>query len=156
MAKEIERKFLVKDNRYRELAEPVRYQQGYLSTEKGRTVVVRTAGGKGIVQIKGVVVGITRTEFEYEIPLEDAELMLNELCEKPLIEKERYIVEADGFQWHVDEFHGENEGLVVAEIELETENQQIKLPQWIDKEVSGDTRYFNSQLVKNPYTKWKS
>ena len=154
MAEEIERKFLVRDVQYRNLAEPVYYQQGYLSTEKYRTVVVRVAGDKGLLVIKGLTEGITRTEFEYEIPVKDAKMMLDELCEKPLIQKQRYIIEIDGLTWYVDEFHGKNEGLVVAEVELESEEQRVELPEWVGREVSGDPKYFNSSLVGNPYSKW--
>lgn len=93
-------------------------------------------------------------EYEYEIPVEDANVLLNELCEKPIIEKNRYKIEFAGFIWEVDEFFGENEGLVVAEIELKSEDQQFEKPEWVGDEVSGDPRYFNSNLINNPYSSW--
>ncbi|NNK14314.1 MAG: CYTH domain-containing protein, partial [Desulfofustis sp.] len=96
-----------------------------------------------------------RTEFEYEIPVADAKNLLNELCEQPIIEKKRYKIEYRGFVWEVDEFFGENEGLVVAEIELESEDQTFETPEWVGEEVTGDPRYFNSNLIKNPFIKWK-
>ena len=154
MGKEIERKFLVhEDAAWRSAAGTV-YRQGYLSTVKERTVRVRTIGDKGYLTIKGITVGATRLEYEYEIPHSDAQALLNELCEKPLIEKNRYKIVHQGFTWEVDEFFGENDGLVVAEIELESEEQSFEKPEWVGKEVTGDQRYFNSSLIKEPYTQW--
>ena len=154
MGKEIERKYLVKNDDWKKLAEGIYYKQGYLSTVKERTVRVRTIGEKGYLTIKGLTVGVTRSEFEYEIPAEEANQMLDNLCERPIIEKLRAKIEYKGLIWEIDEFHGENEGLVVAEVEIKDENQAIDLPEWIGEEVSGDPRYFNSNLIKNPYTKW--
>ena len=152
MGREIERKFRVKKGVWRD-QKATKYRQGYLSTEKTRTVRVRTIEDKGYLTIKGISIGASRLEFEYEIPLQDADALL-EICEKPLIEKNRHKVENDGFVWEVDEFFGENQGLIVAELELETEDQYFSRPEWLAEEVTGDPRYFNSNLVKNPYTKW--
>ncbi len=154
MAKEIERKFLVRSDDWKNLAKGKYYRQGYLSTVKERVVRVRTIDDKGFMTIKGVTVGVTRSEFEYAIPAEDANIMLDTLCEKPIIEKFRAKVEHAGLVWEIDEFHGDNEGLVVAEVELTDEHQKIELPAWIGEEVSGDPRYFNSNLIKHPFTQW--
>ena len=152
MGKEIERKFLLKEGAWRNQIS-MKYRQGYLSSAKERIVRVRTIDDKGYLTIKGITVGASRMEFEYEIPLQDANTLLD-ICEKPLIEKKRYRVEEDGFIWEIDEFLGENRGLIVAEVELESEDQVLPKPDWIEKEVTGDPRYFNSNLIKNPYTKW--
>jgi len=154
MAIEIERKFLVKGDAWRK-GKRTRYCQGFLSTVKERTVRVRTKEDKGYLTIKGIATGARRMEFEYEIPLQDA-IALLELCEKPLIEKDRYELEKGGIVWEVDEFFGENRGLIVAELELENENQYFPRPDWLGEEVTGDSRYFNSNLIKNPYTKWQT
>jgi len=154
MAKEIEKKFLVKNESWKEGAKITYYKQGYLSSTKERVVRVRTIDKKGFLTIKGITIGVTRSEFEYEIPAEEANLMLDNLCEKPVIEKNRAKVSYEGLIWEIDEFFGENEGLVVAEVELSDENQEIKKPDWVGEEVSGDPRYFNSNLIKHPYTKW--
>lgn len=154
MGKEIERKYLVKGDAWRKLATGTVYRQGYLSTVKERTVRVRTINDNGFLTIKGITKGISRLEFEYEIPEADARKLLDELCERPLIEKSRYKITYAGMVWEVDEFAGDNAGLVIAEVELETEDQQIDLPDWIGEEVSGDPRYFNSNLIAHPYTRW--
>ena len=152
MAKEIERKFRVKEGTWRQ-AKSTKYRQGYLSTVKERTVRVRTIEDKGYLTIKGISIGASRMEYEYEIPRQDADALLG-ICAKPLIEKNRYKVAHGGFVWEVDEFFGENQGLIVAEIELESEDQYFSMPDWVGEEVSGDPRYFNSNLIKNPYTTW--
>ena len=152
MGKEIEKKFTVKEGDWCN-KKATKYRQGYLSTVKERTVRVRTIEDKGYLTIKGIAIGASRMEFEYEIPLQDADELL-EICEKPLIEKNRYKLEHGGFVWEVDEFFGENQGLIVAEIELESEDQHFPEPDWVGEEVTGDSRYFNSNLIKNPYTKW--
>jgi len=154
MAKEIEKKFLVKNDSWKKGAKITYYRQGYLSSVKERVVRVRTIDKKGFLTIKGITVGVSRNEFEYEIPVEDANIMLDNLCEKPIIEKNRAKVEYEGLIWEIDEFFGENEGLVVAEVELTDENQEFKKPDWVGEEVSGDPRYFNSNLIKNPYKTW--
>ncbi|MCP4043682.1 MAG: CYTH domain-containing protein [Gammaproteobacteria bacterium] len=154
MGKEIERKFLVKGDTWRELAEGTHYRQGYLSTVKERTVRVRTINDQGYLTVKGISKGIARAEYEYEIPLGDANAMLDDLCERPLIEKTRRKIQHAGFIWEVDEFSGENQGLIIAEVELKDENQAFEKPDWIGKEVSDDARYFNANLIRNPYSKW--
>jgi CYTH domain-containing protein len=154
MAKEIERKFLVKGDAWKRAAKGIEYRQGYLSSVKERVVRVRTIENKGFLTIKGVTKGVSRTEFEYEISVADANIMLDEICEKPLIEKKRYKISFGGLVFEVDEFFGENEGLVVAEVELKDEKQKVDLPDWIDAEVSGDPRYFNSNLIQHPFKKW--
>jgi len=154
MSKEIERKFLVKGDAWKSLVKGTRYRQGYLNSVKERTVRVRTVGDKGFLTIKGITTGASRTEYEYPIPVSDAEAMLNDLCEKPLIEKNRYKIKDRNLTWEVDEFFGENQGLIVAEVELESESQSVEKPEWIGKEVTGDPRYFNANLIKHPYTKW--
>jgi CYTH domain-containing protein len=152
MAKEIERKFLVKEGTWRN-EKGTEYRQGYLNSAKERIVRVRTIDDKGYLTIKGITVGASRTEFEYQIPRQDADQLLD-LCEKPLIEKIRYQVVEGDFVWEIDEFLGENRGLIVAEVELESEDQAFSKPDWVGKEVTGDPRYFNSNLIKNPYTMW--
>lgn len=154
MGIEIEKKFLLTGNAWKELAKGTAYRQGYLNSQKERTVRVRTIDDAGFLTVKGVSVGATRMEFEYDIPLEDAKTLLDELCEKPIIEKNRYKIEFGGFIWEVDEFFGENKGLVVAEIELESEDQKFEKPEWVGEEVTGDPRYYNSNLIKEPYTRW--
>jgi len=152
MAKEIERKFLVKEETWRQ-AKRTQYRQGYLNSAKERIVRVRTIDDKGYLTIKGLTVGASRMEFEYEIPRQDADALLD-ICEKPLIEKNRYKIKHGGFVWEVDEFLGENQGLIVAEIELQSEDQYFSKPDWVGPEVTADPRYFNSNLIKNPYTMW--
>ncbi len=154
MGKEIERKFLVKGEAWKALAAGTVYRQGYLSTVKERTVRVRTVGEKGFLTIKGVTTGVTRAEFEYEVPAADANAMLDGLCEKPLVEKTRYRIPLDGYTWEVDEFHGDNDGLVVAEVELKSADEKPPLPEWVGEDVSSDPRYFNSNLVKKPFKTW--
>lgn len=156
MGVEIERKFLPRRDDWRDLSTGITYRQGYLYTGSGLTVRVRIAGESGFLTIKGPGSGAVRKEFEYQFHTADADEMLDGLCEKPLIEKKRYTISYRGFVWEVDEFFGDNEGLVVAEIELEYEDQQFELPEWIGKEVTGDPRHFNVSLVKNPFSTWKS
>ncbi len=153
MGKEIERKFLLVGDTWKGLAEGIPFRQGYLNSAQERVVRVRTMGPKAALTIKGENVGPTRLEFEYEIPFADCEELL-ELCEQPLIEKTRYRIETAHLVWEVDEFHGVNEGLVVAECELESEDQEIEKPDWVGEEVTGDPRYFNSNLIAHPYTQW--
>jgi CYTH domain-containing protein len=155
MAIEIERKFLVANSDYQRLGKAQFCRQGYLLSKPERTVRVRIMGEKGFFAVKGMTKGLSRSESEYEIPLADAKWLLEELCEKPLIEKKRYTVEIDGLTWHIDEFGGQNKGLVVAEVHLESEAQQIALPDWVGQEVSGDARYFNVNLARNPYCQWQ-
>lgn len=153
MSQEIERKFLVKDDSWRQLAVGSWYRQGYIASQ-GATVRVRIVGNQGYLTIKGPTVNYSRAEFEYPIPLEDAQEILDTLCVRPLIEKTRYKINIDNLVWEVDEFAGANQGLILAEVELSHESQQIVLPSWIGAEVSGDPKYYNSYLVKHPFTQW--
>jgi adenylate cyclase len=154
VAEEIERKFLVSGEAWRETAEGTRYRQGFLSTEPERTVRVRVAGPRGSITVKGKNVGARRAEFEYEIPVADAERMLDTLCQRPLIEKIRYTLPVGPHTWEIDVFEGSNAGLVVAEIELSSEDEAFEKPAWVGDEVTDDPRYFNSNLVANPYQTW--
>jgi adenylate cyclase len=154
MGTEIERKFLLKDDSWRAGAKGTRYRQGYLSSVKERTVRVRTIDRQGYLTIKGITVGATRAEYEYEVPGADADEMLSGLCEKPLIEKDRYKIPFGGLVFEIDEFFGDNQGLIVAEVELARADQSVELPPWIGAEVTGDPRYFNSSLVKKPFRTW--
>jgi adenylate cyclase len=154
MGKEIERKFLVRGDVWRSLAKGTAYRQGYLNSAKERTVRIRTIDEKAFLTIKGLTVGATRSEYEYEIPLSDCNAMLDVLAEKPIIEKKRYKVPFEDLTWEVDEFFGDNAGLIVAEVELESEGHAFGKPEWVGKEVTADPRYFNSNLIKHPYTKW--
>lgn len=154
MAVEIERKFLVIDDRWRETAPGILFRQGYLSVAPDRTVRVRLEGEIGKLTIKGRTEGISRREYEYQIPRQEAVELLDNLCLRPLIEKTRYRVEHDGMIWEIDQFYGANEGLIIAEIELESEDTQVTLPDWIGLEVSGNPRYYNSSLVAAPFTEW--
>ena len=163
MGTEIERKYLVKPAAWRSQKELLqsqtpdigkRYCQGYIPTSNGTTVRLRIVGEQGYLTIKSKSIGHTRAEFEYPIPAQDARQMLEKLCLKPWIDKYRYKVQVDNLTWEIDEFLGENEGLIIAEVELENVNQEINLPSWIDKEVN-DKKYFNSYLVKHPYSQWE-
>ncbi|MCG5030779.1 CYTH domain-containing protein [Mesosutterella sp. OilRF-GAM-744-9] len=155
MGKEIERKFLVVGGEWKKLAQGTAYRQGYLNSQKERTVRIRTIGDKAFLTVKGPTVGVTRLEFEYEIPYADCVTMLEQLAEKPIIEKNRYKIPQGPYTWEIDEFLGVNKGLVVAEIELPSEDAPFDKPAWIGREVSGDPRYFNSNLVKHPFTSWE-
>jgi adenylate cyclase len=155
MAKEIERKFLVRTRKWSELGPGLVIRQGYLSVTIERTVRVRTYGEHGYVTIKGKTSGISRDEYEYEIPLKDATEILDGLCVRPLIEKTRYRIPFGGHTFEVDEFIGANLGLTVAEVELKSADEKIELPDWIDRDVSGDPRYFNSNLAQEPFSSWK-
>ena len=154
MAIEIERKFLVTGDGWRFLSSGIVYRQGYIATEELKTVRIRVFGKEARLTIKGPTKGRTRAEFEYPIPLKDAEEMLNTLCKPPLIEKTRYKIPFHHLIWEIDEFHGANQGLILAEVELRSERQVFELPDWIGEEVSDDPRYFNSSLAKHPYSKW--
>lgn len=156
MPQEIERKFLVKGEGWRLAASGTPYRQGYLSTVPERSVRVRLIRDKGYLTIKGITVGATRAEYEYEIPAAEAGEMLDNLCERPLIEKTRYRLEHHGLTWEVDEFDGDNAGLIIAEVELDDEDQAITLPDWVGKEVTGERRYYNASLIAEPYSSWSS
>lgn len=154
MGKEIERKFLVKSREWQEGNEPLHTCQGYLASGGECTVRIRVQGEQAFLTIKGRTEGLSRPEYEYPIPVADAEELLQGLCQKPYIEKNRYHVLHAGHTWEVDVFMGENEGLVVAEIELESEEEQVELPPWVGEEVTDDPRYRNSNLVRNPFSRW--
>jgi CYTH domain-containing protein len=153
MAIEIERKFLVVGGDWRLGASGIPYAQGYLSRGNGRTVRVRIAGTEAFLTIKGPVSGISRQEFEYPIPVEDAKVMLS-LCDGPVIEKLRFRIPHGDHVWEVDEFEGENQGLVIAEVELDDEQEHVDPPVWVGREVTGDPRYYNSNLTVHPYREW--
>lgn len=154
MGQEIERKFLVDVARWRPAGAGVAFRQGYLSSHPERTVRVRLEGDAGKLTIKGETSGVSRLELEYEIPRADAEQLLA-LCERPLIEKVRHTEEHAGKTWEIDVFGGENEGLVVAELELGSEDEPFERPPWALAEVSHDPRYYNASLVRAPYRTWR-
>ena len=155
MGLDIVRKFLLVGDEWRGLSPGGSYYcQGYLNTAKERTVRVRVAGDRAFLTIKGVSAGASRLEFEYPLPLEDAKVLLEQLAEKPLVEKFRHAVSYRGVLWEVDEFLGSNEGLILAEIGLESEDQVFDKPVWIGEEVTSDPRYYNANLVKKPYREW--
>ncbi len=154
MGTEIERKFLPANEDWRGLGQGLPYCQGYLCAGIGRTVRIRTVADRGYLTVKGMTCGIARSEFEYQIPHADALEMLETLCLKPLITKIRYRIPVAGFIWEVDEFLGDNSGLIVAELELQDPEQTFFKPAWIGKEVTDDPRYRNSSLIGNPYSRW--
>ena len=156
MPSEIERKYLVPKEAWKPSTSGVLYRQGYLSSTIERVVRIRIAGDRAYLTVKGPATGVTRLEFEYSIPIDDAATMLDRLCERPLIEKTRYREEFEGHHWEVDEFHGNNSGLVIAEIELANASEQFAMPPWAAAEVSDDPRYFNANLVLNPYKNWRT
>ena len=155
MAIEIERKFLVKNEGWRgSIISSSVLKQGYLANQNNASVRVRIAHGKAHLNIKSKTLGIRRSEYEYQIPVEDAEEMLQHLAEQPVISKTRYLVQYAEHVWELDVFDGENSGLVVAEIELKSEQETFALPDWAGEEVSGDPKYYNINLVKHPFSKW--
>jgi len=153
MGAEIERKFLVAAS-WQPHDAGTYYKQGYLSSVKERVVRVRIAGAAAKLTIKGLTSGVSRAEFEYDIPLADAQYMLDQLCEQPLIEKRRHLVTHAGHTWEVDVFLGANAGLVIAELELRSEDEAFERPPWVGAEVSGDERYYNNNLIAKPFTTW--
>lgn len=153
MSIEIERKFLVKTEAWRTAGPSQLIRQGYLNKDPDRTVRMRVAGAEAFITIKGRTVGASKSEFEYPVPLQDAEELLR-LCLPSLIEKTRFQIQYAGHEWEVDEFHGDNQGLVVAEVELEEENEPLILPDWVGPEVTHDPRYFNSSLSEKPHSRW--
>lgn len=154
MGVEIERKFLVSGDGWLQLGEPVLLRQGYLSSHPERVVRVRIEGERAVMTIKSKTTGISRGEWEYDLPMADAVEFLDRLCEQPIIEKYRRRIPFGGFVWEVDEFLGVNAGLVVAEIELPAEDTLFDKPGWIGADVSDDARYLNSNLIKHPYSAW--
>lgn len=156
MAKEIERKFLVVGDSWRMGAIGEKYCQGYIATASpGKSVRVRIAGERAYLTVKGPSNGLSRAEFEYAIPTGDATEMLETLCDRPFIEKIRYRLPLGRVVWEIDEFKGENAGLLIAEVELQDETQSVDLPDWVGEEVSGDPKYYNASLVAYPYSQWK-
>lgn len=156
MAQEIERKYLLIDESFKQtVRKEQRIIQGYLSSVPERTVRVRVKGDKGFITIKGIgnESGASRYEWEKEISTQEAQELLN-ICEPGVIDKTRYLVDYQGLVFEVDEFYGDNQGLTVAEVELESEGQSFEKPQWLGEEVTGDVKYYNSMLMKTPYTKW--
>ena len=155
MGIEIERKFLVDPKgAWRQSGKSLVCQQGYISTQSACSVRVRLMGEKGFLTMKTKREGIQRDEFEYEIPLADAHHMLSHYCDSSIVKKIRHYVRYQGMLWEIDAFEGDNKGLILAEVELETVDQQISLPEWVTKEVSGDPRYFNAMLAKYPFQEW--
>lgn len=155
MTIEIERKFLVKDDSWKSLASGKSYRQGYILTQdKVTTIRVRTMGNQAYLTIKSKTQGMSRHEFEYPIPLADAQIILDSLCHRPLIEKTRYKIPVGNLVWEVDEFKGENQGLILAEVELQVETQAIEFPNWVGEEVTHDPKYYNVNLAKTPYQSW--
>jgi adenylate cyclase len=150
---EIERKFLIKTELWQPSTKGVEIKQGYLSVDPERVVRVRVADEKAFLTIKGKSEGIVRTELEYEIPKNEAEVLMKMCLDFP-IEKTRFKEKIGELVWEIDVFKGENKGLIVAEVELEDEHQNVELPDWIGEEVSSDSRYYNAWLSKNPYSKW--
>lgn len=156
MATEIERKYLVQMEAWQQAKVSAEYTliyQGYLSLEAERTVRIRIKKEIALLTIKGKTEGISRLEFEYQIPLNDG-LELLKICQGSIIKKKRYILPYDNLIWEIDEFEGDNAGLTVAEVELDSENQTFALPPWIKEEVSDDNRYYNSNLVLHPFKNW--
>ena len=153
---EIERKYIVRADLWKPVGPGVQIRQGYLSSVKDRVVRIRTADVHASLAVKGISHGISRLEFEYSIPLHDAIVMLNHLCEQRLVEKTRYYEQVGDCVWEIDVFQGLNEGLVLAEVELVTESDPVELPPWAGKDVSIDPRYFNSNLARNPYRNWRT
>ncbi|MBT8147861.1 MAG: CYTH domain-containing protein [Gammaproteobacteria bacterium] len=156
MAIEIERKFLVIRHKLPALHNPTPIQQAYIPTTNNTTVRIRLAGQRALLTIKSRAVNLTRSEYEFPIPFEDAREMLDEVCSTNLVEKQRYLVPYAGLTWEIDVFHGSNDGLIIAEVELEQEDQQVDLPDWAGEEVSHDPRYNNHSLAMSPYSSWTS
>lgn len=155
MGTEIEHKFLLRDERWRQqTTRSVRMRQGYLTSDERCSVRVRVAGDHGFLNVKSGTLGIQRSEYEYPIPLAEAEEILDTLCEKPVLEKTRHYVPVGEHCWEVDEFAGANAGLIVAEVELSRPDEPFERPDWAGEDVSGDPRYYNSRLARQPYTTW--
>ncbi|HEV57697.1 MAG TPA: CYTH domain-containing protein [Phycisphaerales bacterium] len=155
MAREIERKFLVRHDGWKDaVSRQVHYRQGYLASDGRVSIRVRVSDARAHLNIKSATLGVERLEYEYEIPLDEAHELLDRLADGPLIEKTRYYIEAGTHTWEVDVFEGDNQGLVVAEIELASPDEAFDRPDWIGEEVSHDPRYYNVCLVRNPYRNW--
>lgn len=156
MGQEIERKFLVVGDGWRQAAQGELICQGYIPTQDARTVRVRRVGDRAYLTLKGPAVGLVRPEFEYPISVGDAQTILTTLCQPPLIEKTRYRLPLGNVVWEIDEFLGENQGLIIAEVELTSADQVVNLPDWIGAEVSYDLRYQNSNLARHPFKSWNA
>ena len=157
MATEIEHKFLLVNDDWRSLVnKSVRFRQAYLSNNASASVRIRVAGESATINVKGMTIGLQRPEYEYAIPLTEANEMLDQLCLRPMIEKTRHFVTYAGKIWEIDEFHGDNAGLVVAELELDSLDECFELPSWAGNDVSGVERYYNMSLVNYPYSQWTS
>jgi len=154
MAKEIERKFLIDPDKIGKLTAGSPIEQAYIATKDKTAVRVRITGNRALLTLKGENQGLTRSEFEYEIPIKDAREMMAELCTGPTIEKTRYLIRHASHTWEVDVFHGDNAGLIVAEIELTSETEYFELPAWVTTEVSNDAKYYNSNLLDKPFKNW--
>jgi adenylate cyclase len=155
MATEIERKFLVKDDSWRDLStNSKQIIQGYLANTERGSIRIRIAGDNASLNIKSMTLGVTRSEYDYAIPTDDARTMLENLCMRPLIEKTRYYVKHGGHTWEIDAFAGANAGLVVAELELQSHDEPFERPPWLGNEVSDDPRYYNVCLIEHPYSSW--
>jgi len=154
MGIEIERKFLIDIDKIDTLKNGYQIKQGYIQTADHTTVRIRIRDKEAFLTIKSKNTGISRLEFEYPIPLHDANDILNNLCQTSFIDKTRYLIKHEDHLWEIDVFEGSNKGLIVAEIELESEDEAFTLPDWVTKEVTNDTRYFNSNLIEHPYSKW--
>ena len=155
MAIEIERKFLVKERPFAMAKRSLKINQGYILNEKSKVIRVREKGDDYFLTIKGNNIGISRLEYDFPISKDDAEELIIHFCKTTLIEKTRHYVEHKGHTWEVDEFHGTNDGLIVAEIELESEDEKFEIPNWIGEEVTQDERYYNMNLAVHPYTSWE-
>lgn len=155
MGIEIERKFLIKLSGIKNLGNGKTIVQGYIETGEDAIVRVRIQDDSAFLTLKGKHIGAKCLEFEYLIPIKEAKEMISNLCKKNIIEKTRYEIYTNGHKWEIDIFHGENDGLVVAEVELDSEDENVDMPSWITREVTGDKKYYNSQLLDNPYLKWE-
>ena len=156
MPAEIERKFLLKNEDWRQAVSSRQViAQGYVANTERGSVRVRLMGDQAYLSIKSMTLGVTRIEFEYPIPVADAEYILHNLCLRPIIEKTRYFVEQDQHLWEIDVFEGDNAGLVVAEIELSSADEAFQKPEWLGTEVSADPRYYNVKLIEHPYKLWR-
>ena len=154
MAIEIERKFLIKQKPFQMAKKSVKIRQGYILNEKAQVIRVREKGEEYFLTIKGNNIGISRLEYDFPITKEDAEELILHFCKTALISKTRHYVIHNGHTWEVDEFHGSNEGLIVAEIELEAEDESFDIPDWVGEEVTKDPKYYNMNLAMHPYTSW--
>ena len=154
MAIEIEKKFLIKHIPYKQITHSHKIKQGYIVKNRNKVIRVREKNNQYFITIKGNKIGLSRFEFEYSIPKEDGEKLLNEFCENGFIKKTRHYVTFEKHTWEIDEFHEQNEGLIVAEIELKSENENFKIPDWIKKEVTNDSKYYNMNLLQKPFKTW--